>query len=86
MTGCVDDDAGEAQSFTVEVDREIFRVRRHAGESASYSYEWLTGAHRGYGFTSSLSMGHDQTPEGHLIAIRNFLAAIDPETGYVGDT
>ncbi|MBM9460256.1 hypothetical protein JK386_10105 [Nocardioides sp. zg-536] len=45
------------------------------------SYTWLTGPNDGYSFGSSPAA---ETVEQHGEHIRDFLAMIDPQTGYVG--
>ncbi|MGO3325328.1 hypothetical protein [Gordonia sp. (in: high G+C Gram-positive bacteria)] len=80
----------------IVVDGETFIVR-HAGDDV-WSYEWVSGPNPNYGFTSSrLRCIHhtdpgdgtivpdSSVPPDHDDAIRNFLAMIDPETGYIGD-
>lgn len=66
---------------SIEVDGEVFEVRR--GRSGGTNYDWLTGPNEGYGFGSSA--GADLPEEHHRASIRNFLSMIDPQTGYIGD-
>lgn len=66
---------------TLEVDGELFAVRR-AGDGGT-SYDWLSGPNDGYGFGSSATP--DRSMEAHRRSIRTFLAQIDPATGYIGD-
>lgn len=69
--------------YTLDVDGEIFEVRRSRNGGGS-DYHWLTGPNEGYGFGSSSAP--DVSEEDHQAAIRGFLSMIDPHTGYIGDT
>jgi hypothetical protein len=66
----------------VTVDGQDFVVRARAGEAGVYDVEWLTGP-AGYGFTVASSdrsaLGLPEARE----AIRDFLAKVDPATGYI---
>ncbi len=74
--------SGPEQLLTV--GGELFRVRRRAqhGSSYEYDYDWLSGPNPGYGFGMSGPL--EQTDDDHLTTIRDFLAGIDPATGYLG--
>lgn len=50
-----------------------------------YHYDWLTGPNPGYGFAGGTCPPSTLTDEDHIEAIRDFLAEIDPETGYLSD-
>ncbi|KAA9146218.1 hypothetical protein F6B41_15945 [Microbacterium lushaniae] len=66
-------------SFTV--DGETFAVRRRDSDGSCH-YDWVSGPNDGYGF--SVSGGYEPvTREWHVAAIRDFLAGIDPATGYL---
>lgn len=66
------------------VDGEDFDVT--AGEAlGQYHYEWVSGPNPGYGFSSAVSNGSLLTADQHADAIRGFLAAVDPTTGYIED-
>jgi hypothetical protein len=65
--------------YTLEVDGEVFEVRR--GQSGGTNYDWVSGPNKDYGFGSS--GGSDMPEEWHLESIRNFLSMIDPATGYI---
>jgi hypothetical protein len=74
----------DALSFTLEVDGERFVVRVAHRPGADYSdtgYTWLSGPNKGYGF----SIGGPSNPslEDHRERIRDFLAGVDPSTGYL---
>ena len=67
----------------ITVGRERFRVRlrpRH-GPRYEYDYDWLTGPNNGYGFGVSGPFEHSD--DDHKAQIRDFLADIDPSTGYL---
>ena len=67
--------------FTLDVDGERFAIRQ-AGDGGT-AYDWLSGPNKGYGFASS---GTPNRPmEEHRESIRDFLAMIDPNTGYIED-
>ena len=76
---------GETESYSslgaFSVDGETFTVRKR-GSDGSHHYAWVSGPNEGYGFSSSCS-DEPVTREMHEAAIRDFLAAIDPETGYL---
>jgi hypothetical protein len=66
--------------LTLDVDGEVFTVRRAA--DGGTAYDWLSGPNDGYGFGSSgLPI---RSAEEHRESIRIFLAQIDPATGYIG--
>lgn len=67
--------------FTIEVDDELFAVRR--ADDGGTAYDWLSGLNEGYGFGSSGAP--NRSPEEHRESICTFLAQIDPATGYIGD-
>lgn len=76
----------DALSFTLEVDGERFAVHMADRPGADYSdtgYTWLSGPNKGYGFGS----GGPSNPslEDHRERIREFLAMVDPTTGYIED-
>ncbi|MDR6867975.1 hypothetical protein J2Y69_002583 [Microbacterium resistens] len=66
---------------TFTVDGETFVVRRRDDDGSNH-YDWVSGPNDGYGF--SVFGGFEPFPhERHVAAIRDFLAAIDPATGYL---
>ena len=71
----------EVTSFTLEVDGEVFAVRPDTFGGTAYT--WLTGPNPGYGFGQSPTP--DSSLDEHKKNIRNFLAQIDPGTGYIED-
>ena len=65
------------------VDGEEFAVtRRQAGV---YDYDWVNHRHGGYGFSSATSDRSEVAGSDHVEAVRDFLAAVDPETGFIED-
>lgn len=69
----------DVPSFTLEVDGEVFAIG--PDQRGGTGYTWLSGPNPGYGFGLSpargLSIGE------HLENVREFLADIDPTTGYL---
>lgn len=63
----------------VTVDGETFAVRRRDSDG-SHHYDWISGPNDGYGFSVS---GGPVGQERHVATIRDFLAGIDPATGYL---
>lgn len=63
------------------VDGETFAVRRRDDDGSNH-YDWISVPNDGYGF--SVSGGVEPiSHELHVIALRGFLAAINPATGYL---
>lgn len=73
------EDEGEATGFTLDVDGEIFAFR--PDDYGGTGYTWLSGPNPGYGFGESPTPNRSE--EEHREAIRDFLAEIDPDTGYL---
>ncbi|MCR2791928.1 hypothetical protein NQ156_02500 [Microbacterium sp. zg.Y625] len=70
---------------SVTVDGETFAVRRRDGGSThldSIHYDWISGPNDGYGFSTVGISGHISR-ERQIADIRDFLAGIDPATGYL---
>lgn len=65
------------------VDGETFRVRRR-DDDGSLHYDWISGPNDGYGFSVFCGVGPIRR-ERHSADIREFLSAVDPETGYLYD-
>lgn len=65
------------------VDDEAFEITTSPELPGTYHYAWTTGPNPDYGFTSSRSDGQPSGTEEHETAIRNFLAQVDPTTGYI---
>ena len=77
------------------VDGEVFEVRPRE-DGHGHHFEWVSGPNPGYGFSTGMPMtfaplGADAValPEADDAVfaqqIREFLAQIDPETGYIAD-
>lgn len=65
---------------TLDVDGETFAIRW--SDDGAHHYDWISGPNPGYGFT----VGGGSSPrsrERHVAEIRDFLAAVDPATGYL---
>lgn len=76
---------------TLEVDGEIFTVEVSA--PGSFSYDWDSGPHKGYGFSQTFRTTDGPPAERyrylsiseHRRYIREWLDDIDPDTGYTFD-
>lgn len=77
------------------VDGEVFDVRANDNETGHH-FDWVSGPNPRYGFSTGMPMifvpvGEDadirtEADDAFYVQqIREFLAQIDPETGYVGD-
>ena len=77
------DPGGAASEQFIIVGRERFRVRLRPrrGPRYEYHYDWLTGPNNGYGFGMSGPFEHSD--DDHKAQIQDFLADIDPSTGYL---
>ena len=64
------------------VDGQDFLMRARTEEAGVYDFEWLTGPH-GYGFTVARSDRSTMSTHEAEEAIRDFLAQINPATGYI---
>lgn len=77
-------DPDSISTFALEVDDEQFAVRLVVDPATGYTdteYTWLSGPNNGYGF----GIGGPPNPslEEHRQRIREFLAMVDPTTGYI---
>jgi hypothetical protein len=68
-----------ASSFTLEVDGKVFAIGPDKRDGTDYT--WLSGPNPGYGF--ALSPTPDLSLDEHRENVREFLADIDPTTGYL---
>jgi hypothetical protein len=75
------EDEADVTSVTLEVDGEMFALR--PGEFGGTDYTWLSGPNPGYGF--SMSPTPNLSLDEHREKIRDFLAMVDPTTGYIED-
>ncbi len=73
------DSEADVTSFALEVDGEVFALRPDQFRGTDYT--WLSGPNPGYGF--SVSPTPNVSPDEHRENIRDFLADIDPTTGYL---
>lgn len=78
------DEPDDQPSITLEVDGEVFSLRP-GRQPRSHVYAWLSGPNDGYGFSSRDSSGSAPSLEEHRESIRDFLAMVDPQTGYIED-
>ena len=67
----------------VEVDGQVFDVVARRDRRDQYHYTWVSGPNPGYGFSSGSSDGRTMSDADFEASIRNFLAQVDPETGYI---
>ena len=67
------------------VDGQVFDVSYNPSQPGAYGYSWVNGPNEGYGFGSRRSDHQRSTMSEHEASIRDFLAAVDPETGYIED-
>lgn len=78
----------DAETYTssgnLSVDGETFTLRTRDSDG-SHHYDWISGPNDGYGFSMSGSF-EPISHERHVAAIRGFLSAIDPATGYLYDS
>jgi hypothetical protein len=70
----------------LQVDGELFSIIQRPGEPGVYDFTWLSGPNPGYGFTMGTSDRGPLSTKTLEEAARGFLAEIDPETGYLGDS
>jgi hypothetical protein len=66
----------------LELDDEVFEVTTRLDLPGQVDLVWLTGPNPGYGFSSRRSSGVASDDE-LCTMIREFLANIDGETGYL---
>ena len=70
-----------AREFTV--DGETFFVT--AEPRSQYRFDWVSGPNPDYGFVTSIYPQGHMTDEQIIASIHDFLAEIDPETGYLAE-
>ena len=73
--------AADDTSLTLEVDGEAFALSPN--EFGGTDYTWLSGPNPGYGF--GVSPTPNLSVDEHIENIRDFLALVDPTTGYIED-
>jgi hypothetical protein len=59
----------------------VFDVAAERDRPGQYHYTWVSGPSPGYGFRNS--DGHAMSNADIEADIRNFLAQVDPATGYI---
>lgn len=79
------DEAASPDAFDVTVDDIEFSVAYDLTQPGAYHYSRHTPPADDYGFTSRRSDHRRSTTAQHIEAIRRFLAACDPVTGYIED-
>ena len=70
-------------SWNLTVDGHDWLVEQQSDVPGTYHFAWLTGPNPGYGFTLGTSNGSAITEADMRRSIANFLADINPETGYL---
>lgn len=75
-------DERAATAHTLEVDGEVFSVSVDQGGT---HFEWVSGPNPGYGFTVGPTPAGAVSLDEHQAMIRDFLAQVDPVTGYIED-
>ncbi|GAA4513601.1 hypothetical protein [Brevibacterium yomogidense] len=73
--------AEAGRAFTV--DGETFLVREKG--RGEYQFDWTSGPNPDYGFMTSIYPHGHMTDEQIVASIHDFLAEIDPKTGYLAD-
>jgi hypothetical protein len=84
----------EGAVHRLTVDGEVFDVRPN--DTGGHHFDWVSGPNPGYGFSTGKPMIFVPVGEDGVVRteaddtlftrqIREFLAQIDPETGYIGD-
>lgn len=70
----------DAPALTLDVDGEVFEVRRDGRGGTDYT--WRSGPDPGYGF-GLRPLPEDMSVDDHREVVRRFLAEIDPATGHL---
>jgi hypothetical protein len=78
-----DEEAEQEPPTRVEVDGEVFDVVVRRDRPGQYHFAWVSGPNHGYGFSSGTPDGRGLNNAEIETSIRNFLAQVDPETGYI---
>lgn len=73
---------GDEPPVMITVDGQVFRVRARAKEPGTYDFDWLNGPQR-YGFGLSRAGRPEMSRAEMEEAIGDFLAQINPATGYL---
>ena len=83
MLGLPDEEAQVEPSTRVEVDGEVFDVIARRNRPGQYHFAWASGPNPDYGFSSGTSDGRAMSSADIEASIRDFMAQVDPETGYI---
>lgn len=83
LTGPMKSPAESERLLDVGGEQWRVRLRPRQGPLFDYDYDWLTGPNDGYGF--GMSGPFEQSDDQHEARIRDFLAEIDPATGYLAE-
>ena len=79
----------ESEEFPLDmalvVNGELFHVREKVGIPGDYHFDWLSGPNDGFGFGLATSNRTRLSVEELRAHISDWLATIDPETGYTSD-
>ena len=75
-------DAGQTRS-RMTVDGELFEVVANPERPGQYHFAWLSGPNKDYGFSTARADGSATSERELEASIRNFLAQVDPDTGYI---
>lgn len=67
------------------VDGEVFVVRERPDAPGTYDFAWETAPVPPYGFMLASSDRSRSSDEQLRESIRDFLAQVDPETGFIED-
>ncbi|WP_149204502.1 hypothetical protein [Actinotalea subterranea] len=68
--------------WRIVVDGHDWVVREQPERAGAYDFEWLTGPDQ-YGFSMGSSDGSSMDEAAMRRSIADFLAAVDPATGYL---
>ena len=83
------DDETSPDYLELTVDGMAFSVAYDVSQPGAYHYTRLSGAPGGpavgYGFSRRRSSHQRVTTAAHVDAIREFIAMVDPVTGYIED-
>ena len=69
----------------LSVQGETFEVVYDAQQPGTYHFAWLSGPNPGYGFSSRTSTQTRVAQQDLIDDAINFLAQVDPQTGYIED-
>ncbi|WAU83087.1 hypothetical protein O1Q96_27400 [Streptomyces sp. Qhu-G9] len=71
------------EPLRISVDGEEFAVSQPDDSPGTYHFTWLTGPDPAYGFMSASHPPTQATRPDLEEAARDFLAQVDPTTGYI---